>query len=110
MAHSFQTSRHTTLHKRMFLVADKFYYTQHGLRLVELDWDGEMEGHSDEELKQVDEVASTHSISVDTHAGITGDWAAVFIFLKSCSKGRSCGMVTETSFGQRLLGSLAVRD
>jgi hypothetical protein len=87
IAHLFEVRKHPTLHKRMFLVADEVDYTQHGLRLVDLDWDGESEGKSDEELKQIGAMARVDSMRVGTHAAIAGGWAAVFMFSRIAEKG-----------------------
>jgi hypothetical protein len=86
-AHPVETSRHPTLHKRMFLVADNSDYSQHGLRLVDLDWNGETNGKGDDELKQIGTTAKVDSIRVGTHAGVAGDWAAVFVFSRIAAKG-----------------------
>jgi hypothetical protein len=71
----------------MFLVADNLGYTQAGLTLVELVWNGETGGKSEEELKKIGKTASVDSVSVGTYAGVAGDWAAVFLFSKIAAKG-----------------------
>jgi hypothetical protein len=38
IAHPYEVSKRPTLHKRMFLVADKIDYAREGLYLVNLDW------------------------------------------------------------------------
>jgi hypothetical protein len=87
IAHPVETSRHPTLHKRMFLVADNLDYSGAGLSLVELDWDGETDGKSDEELREIGKATSVDRISVGTHASAAGDWAAVFVFSRIAEKG-----------------------
>jgi hypothetical protein len=86
-AHPLEVKRHPTLHKRMFLVADNLDYSQDGLLLVDLDWDGETDGKSDEELKRIGKTANINSLPVGTHAGVAGNWAAVFMFSRIAEKG-----------------------
>jgi hypothetical protein len=86
-AHPVEVSRHPTLHKRMFLVADNLDYANAGLTLVDLDWDRETSGKTDDELREIGKTANTDSIAVGTHAAAAGDWAAVFIFATIARKG-----------------------
>lgn len=87
IAHPYKVSRHPTLHKRMFLVADKIDCAREGLHLVNLDWDGETDSESEQELKETGQTAGLKCISVGTHAGVAGDWAAVFVFSRIAAKG-----------------------
>ena len=87
MAHPVEASKHPTLHKRMFLVADNLDYTKAGLTLVDLDWNGEASGKTDNELREIGKTANVDSIAVGTHAGAAGDWAAVFLFATIAEKG-----------------------
>lgn len=82
-----RVSRHPTLHKRVFLVADKIDCVREGLYLVNLDWDGETDGKREQELKLLGQTASLECISMGTHAGVAGDWAAVFVFSRIVAKG-----------------------
>lgn len=53
IAHPYEVSKHPTLHKRMFLVADKIDYAREGLHLVNLDWGGKTDGKSSKSSKKL---------------------------------------------------------
>jgi len=74
---------------------------------VDLDWNGETDGKSYGELEQIGNHADTEHLSVGTHVGADGDWAAVFIFPRIADKKRHLLMATKTCPGRCLLGALS---
>ena len=66
MLHPSRTTKHPTLHKRMFLVADSVDYKDDGILIVELDWNNDGIKHTRKELNDIGSYAQRHVLRVDT--------------------------------------------
>ena len=61
----------------MLLFAAELNHTQAGLRLVDLDCNGETVGENDKELSKIGKAGNVDFAAVSTHFGVAGDWTAV---------------------------------
>ena len=84
--HQYHTTEHSTVHKRMFLVADNPNFAEYGVNLVELIWDGKAANRSRRNLIDTGSSAPIKVLRVDTSSAV-GNWSAIPLLCTIADKG-----------------------